>query len=179
MSEPRRALPDDELALRMDALFRRPLMTYFRRRVKNPEEAEDLTQQVFLRLLAAGDADKIDHAGAYVFTIAGNLLKDRGRKAMRRDESGPSLDSSLVDDLVAELAEARTPERVMLGRESLADVLATLDELGERTRDIFILFRLEHMKQREIADLYGIGQSTVERLVAKAALHLLRKYGPS
>ena len=159
----------------MDALFRRPLMTYFRRRVSNFEEAEDLTQQVFLRLLAAGDADKIDHAGAYVFTIASNLLKDRGRKAMRRDESGPSLDSSLV----AELAEARTPERVMLGRESLADVLATLDELGERTRDIFILFRLEHMKQREIANLYGIGQSTVERLVAKAALHLLRKYGPN
>jgi len=154
-------------------------MTYFRRRVRSHEEAEDLTQQVFLRLLAAGATDQIDHASAYVFTIAANLLKDRGRRAMRREDEGPSLDPSLIEDLVADLAEARTPERVMLGRESLADVLATLDELGERTRDVFILFRLEHMKQREIADLYGIGQSTVERLVAKAALHLLRKYGPS
>jgi RNA polymerase sigma factor (sigma-70 family) len=171
--------PENDFAAQMDALFRRPLMSYFRRRVRSHEEAEDLTQQVFLRLLAAGDTGEIEHAGAYVFTIAGNLLKDRGRKTTRRGDDGLSLDEGLIGDLVREMAEARTPERVLLGRESLAGVLATLDELDERTRDIFILFRVEHMKQHEIAALYGIGLSTVERLVTKAALHLLRKYGPN
>jgi RNA polymerase sigma factor (sigma-70 family) len=179
MKDAKRTGPQDEFASRLDALFRRPLMSYFLRRVGSPAEAEDLTQQVFLRLLASGDAGQIDHASAYIFTIAGNLLKDRGRRAARRKEGGPSLDEALVGDLAEALSEARTPERVLLGKQSLAEVLATLGELDERTRDVFILFRLEHMKQREIAALYGIGESTVERLVSKAALHLLRKYGPN
>jgi RNA polymerase sigma-70 factor (ECF subfamily) len=75
--------------------------------------------------------------------------------------------------------EERSPERVLLARESLTKVLACLDELGEKTRDIFILFRLENMKQKDIAALYGIGQSTVEKHVMKAALHLAVRFGTS
>ena len=52
-----------------------------------------------------------------------------------------------------------------MGRESLSEVLDCLEELGERTKSIFILFRLEGMKQKDIAALYGIGLSTVEKQV--------------
>ena len=79
--------------------------------------------------------------------------------------------------LAEEAVEDRSPERVLLGKQTLADVLRTLDNLGEKTRDIYILFRLENMKQREIAALLGIGQSTVEKHVIKATLHLARVYG--
>jgi RNA polymerase sigma factor (sigma-70 family) len=58
-----------------------------------------------------------------------------------------------------------------------ADVLRTLDELGPRTRDIFVLFRLERMKQKDIAALLGIGQGTVEKHVMKAVLHLAARNG--
>ena len=68
--------------------------------------------------------------------------------------------------------EDRDPERVLLARESYAEVLAALDELGQRTRDIYVLFRLESMKQKEIAALFGIARSTVEKEVMKATLHL-------
>jgi RNA polymerase sigma-70 factor (ECF subfamily) len=64
----------------------------------------------------------------------------------------------------------------LLGRHSLLDVLRTLDELGERTRDIFVLFRLERMKQQEIAALYGIRRRTVEKHVMKATVHLARRH---
>ena len=47
---------------------------------------------------------------------------------------------------------------------------------SKRTRNIFILFRLEHMKQKDIAAFYGIGQSTVEKHVMKAVLHLTTRY---
>ena len=79
--------------------------------------------------------------------------------------------------LEAELVEAISPERVLLSEDSLADVLRSLEELGELTRNIFILFRLENMKQKDIAALYGIGQSTVEKHVVKAVLHLAGRYG--
>jgi RNA polymerase sigma factor (sigma-70 family) len=162
----------------LDARFRRPLMSYFKRRVGNHAEAEDLTQQVFMRLLAADDFERVEQAEGYVFTVASNLLNDRGRQAARR--SGPGgigLNLDLVAELTREAMEDRSPERVLLGRETLADVLRTLDALGERTRDIYILFRLENMKQREIAALLGIGQSTVEKHVTKATLQLAHLYG--
>jgi RNA polymerase sigma factor (sigma-70 family) len=162
----------------LDERFRRPLMSYFLRRVGNHAEAEDLTQRVFVRLLGIRDLADIEHIEGYVFTTAGNLLNDRGRKAARQQEGGvPVPNHDLAQEVAFELVEDRSPERVLLGRESLSEVLKSLDQLGEKTRNIFILFRLENMKQREIAELYGIGQSTVEKHVMKATLYLASKYG--
>jgi len=59
----------------------------------------------------------------------------------------------------------------------LVEVLNCLDELGVRTKSIFILFRLEGMKQKDIAELYGIGLSTVEKHVMMAVMHLARRFG--
>jgi len=75
--------------------------------------------------------------------------------------------------------EARSPERVLLSEDALGEVLQALQELGELTRNIFILFRLESMKQKDIATLYGISQSTVEKHVMKAVLHLATRCGPT
>ncbi|ATQ44609.1 RNA polymerase sigma factor [Caulobacter mirabilis] len=156
--------------------LREPLLRFFGRRVGDRAEVEDLTQQVFMRLLGARETETIENIDAFAFRIATNLLHDRGRAHVRRPE--------VVQDFTApgaegtrHLVEDISPERVFVGRETLGEVLATLDELGERTRDIFVLFRIEKMKQRDIAALYGIGQSTVEKHVMKAVLHLTRKYG--
>ena len=73
--------------------------------------------------------------------------------------------------------EDRGPERVLQGYESLSEVLSTLNELSERTRDIFILFRLENMKQRDIALAFGITVKAVEKHVLKAVTHLARRWG--
>ena len=77
--------------------------------------------------------------------------------------------------LESQLVEAISPERVLLSEDSLADVLRSLEELSELTRNIFILFRLENMKQKDIAALYGIGQSTVEKHVMRAMMHLSKR----
>ena len=75
------------------------------------------------------------------------------------------------------LVEDVSPERVLLARETLAEVLGALAELEDRTRDIFILSRLENLPQREIAALYGISVSAVEKHVAKAVLFLASDLG--
>jgi RNA polymerase sigma-70 factor (ECF subfamily) len=56
-------------------------------------------------------------------------------------------------------------------------VLACLDALDERTKNIFILFRLEGMRQKDIAAAYGISVSTVEKHVMAAVLHLAKRFG--
>jgi RNA polymerase sigma-70 factor (ECF subfamily) len=52
-----------------------------------------------------------------------------------------------------------------------------LRDLPERTRTIFLLFRLENMKQREIADMLGISVRTVEQHVVRASVHLRDRLG--
>lgn len=167
------ATSDDVLLSAIDARYRRALISFFLRRVRDACEAEDLTQQAFLRLMSSVHRGEVENIEPFLFTIAANLVRDYHRRATRRSvDLTVSVDTGLIDALTQELVEDRSPERVLIGRQTVADVLRALDELGERTRDIFILFRLENMKQRDIAALYGISQSTVEKHVARAVLHL-------
>ena len=170
--------PVEQLRSELAARFRRPLVTFFLRRIKDRSLAEDLTQDVLLKVIRASERGQIERADSYVFKVAINLLRDHRRRALR---AGPALFLPIEEDsdgyLEAQLVEAISPERVLLSEDSLADVLRSLEDLGELTRNIFILFRLENMKQKDIAALYGIGQSTVEKHVMKAVLHLANRYG--
>lgn len=161
----------------LDKSFRLPLIAYFLRRVGDRNEAEDLTQEVLLRVLRNVDVVDVPRAKAYIFTAAANLLRDRARQAaVRQTESRASLDDPsafAARDLVEEIS----PERVLLGKETLQDVLAALGELSERTRDIFVLYRIEKMKQHEIASLFGLSLSAVEKHVVKAIAHLSKRFG--
>jgi RNA polymerase sigma-70 factor (ECF subfamily) len=163
------------------ARFRRPLLSYFRRRVREPQDAEDLTQEVFLRLARCDES--VRNPDIFVFRIAANLLRDRARMASTHHLA----DHNSLDEVDARSAAAgvwdeglldeRQPERILLGQESLTEVVEVLGELGGRTRDIFLLFRLEAMPHRGIASLYGITVSAVEKHIAKASAHLAWRFG--
>ena len=64
------------------------------------------------------------------------------------------------------------PERVLIGKESIQGLIEALNGLHEETRDTFLLCRLEHMTHRELAELYGISVSAVEKRIAKALAHI-------
>lgn len=149
--------------------FRAPLLRFFGRRVEG-SEAEDLTQEVFLRLLRKR-LPTIPQAAthAYIFKIAANLLRDRARRAATHQQTAHcALEETIEADLLAEI----DAERVLIGRESLRLVLDALEELDERTRNIFLLFRLEGMRQRQIGEMYGMTAGAVEKRVLKASAHL-------
>jgi RNA polymerase sigma-70 factor (ECF subfamily) len=155
--------------------LRAPLMRFFLRRVSEPAEAEDLVQDVFARLLAVADREQIADSKAFVFRIALNLLNDRGRRAARRrDAQLAVIDPHRVSEVTLEFVEDQTPERVLQARDDVASVAAALNQLNERTRDIYLLFRLENMKQAKIAELFGISRSTVEKEIMRANIHLAK-----
>lgn len=163
-----------ELLADLDRRFRLALLAYFGRRVANPAEAEDLTQDVFERLLRSLETRPIINAEALVFRIAVNLLRDRARKARSH-----GFEIAISSEAMAEIAEALTvdfsPERVVLGERTLEEVLFALDELDERTRAMFYLYRFEQLKIREIAGIYGISSSGVEKQIRKALVHVTRR----
>ena len=131
--------------------FRAALLGYFRRRVSDAAEAEDLVQEVFLRMLRRGDMTSIEDARGYLFETAYSVLIARARRL-----------------------EARHPaEYERFNHEALCSASAALLELPELTRRIFVLRRLEDMKYSHIAGLLGISMSAVEKHMARAVSHLL------
>jgi RNA polymerase sigma-70 factor (ECF subfamily) len=167
-----------DLRARLDSRFHAPLMAFFLRRIRDRADAEDLTQETLLRVIGAQAVTRVEHAESYVFTVASNLLKDHRRKSQRFEPAiCIPIEEAVASELEAQLVEDLSPERVLLSKDSLQEALALLEELGERTRDIFILFRLENMKQKDIARAYGIGQSTVEKHVMRAVMHLAARQG--
>lgn len=163
-----------QLLAQLDRRFRSALLAYFGRRVRSNSEAEDLTQDVFERVLRSLEHGPILNAEALVFRIAVNLLRDRARKVQTH-----GLEEPIPADAVTDLADALTvdlsPERVVLGEKALEEALSVLDELGERTRAMFYLYRFENLKVREIADMFGISVSGVEKNLDRALLHLTRR----
>jgi RNA polymerase sigma-70 factor (ECF subfamily) len=109
-----------------------------------------------------------------VFVTAANLLKDRFRFQLTRRINAHRSLHDIQENSVSPpaLIEDRTPERVLNGRDALKDFIASLEDLGERRRDIFILAHIEHMHQGEIAKLFGISVSAVEKHLTKAINHL-------
>lgn len=162
----------------LDSRYHRPLMAYFAKRVKRYSDAEDLTQETLLRILGSPALAELQHAEAYVFTVASNLLKEYRRKSQRfNPKLCVRIEDALASELESELVEDVTPERQLLNSDSLKEAFSLLDELGERTRDIFVRFRLENVKQKDIAAAFGISQSTVEKHVMRVAMHLAARQG--
>jgi RNA polymerase sigma-70 factor (ECF subfamily) len=148
--------------------YRAALNAYFTRRVRNWAEAEDMTQEVLLRVARMEHPQGIRTAEAFLFQVARNLLRDRARAEKSRGERYAQVHER------QDSAEELSPERVLQSRETLRSVLTALGRLNERTRDIFVLHRLENMKYHEIAKLYGISQSAVEKHMMKAIASVAR-----
>jgi RNA polymerase sigma-70 factor (ECF subfamily) len=143
-------------------------MAFFMRRAASHSDAEDMTQELFAKL-ATAQTGTMDNADAYIFQMAANLLRDRGRREKVRAHYRASVQAGGGD------LEPLDPSRVLLGRESLGEVSDALRELPDRTRAIFLLFRLEGMKQSDLADLYGISVSAVQKHIFKAMTHLTKR----
>jgi RNA polymerase sigma factor (sigma-70 family) len=152
----------------LNARYRPALLAFFARRLRNSTEAEDLTQEVFVRLANARDRE-IENSDAYIFQIAANILRDRSRRERVRSDF-----RSELGYLESTAVETLDPDRFLESRETLAEIIAALHELPERTRSIFMLVRLENLKQAEIAAHYGISVSAVEKHLGKAVLRLAR-----
>jgi len=147
------------------------LKQYFRRKTGSMDEAEDLTQELFLRITARTGQAEVRHPEAYLFISAANLLRDRARR-LRTRRSALGGDEASVCSLALAVGDDLTPERILDGRNSLDQVLRLIEQLSDRTKAIFVLHRLEHLSQREISVRLNISVSAVEKHVSKALSHI-------
>lgn len=149
---------------------RRWLTGYFRRRVREDADVEDLVQDVFTRIVTRESPEPIKNLGSYVMKMASSVIADRGRRRLVRHAD---LHLSFDPDLHA--GEEIDPERVLRGKEELNAAVAALLVLPERTRTVFLLRRLEGYSYRDIAAHLGISVSAVEKHLVKAVTHLSKE----
>ncbi|HEY4032253.1 MAG TPA: RNA polymerase sigma factor [Caulobacteraceae bacterium] len=142
------------------------LRRHFRKRGAGAD-AEDLVQEVFLRLQIASDRVEIDNVEGYIFRIANNVLISRHRHDL---VEGRPFRDPLPDDIAS--PEQMSPERILLGREHWIRLQAGILALPTRARQAFLLHRFEGMTYAAIARRMGVSTSAVEKLIGRA-LHQL------
>ncbi len=146
----------------------------------SPEVAEDLTQDVFLRVYRARTKyEPGAKFSTWLFTIAGNVAKNAARSQNRRREiveadTKPSPDdsqSNLISGIALE-ASSLMPARLVEGEERAAQVRAAVQALGERQRMALMLSRFENMSYVEIAESMGLTTKAVKSLLSRARVNL-------
>lgn len=145
----------------------RNLLRMVRRATRNRDDAEDLLHTAFVRLSEYGKSAEIRNPSAFLVRTAVNLAVDEQRHRHVRNE----LDDS-ADYLIAISDDQPLQSEALAARERLKRVEAGLAMLSPRTREIFLMHRIDGLKYREIAERLGITVSAVEKQVAKASLFL-------
>lgn len=155
----------------INTAYRPALVSYFARRIHSTVEAEDLTQEVLMRL-AGADLKSIENPEAYLFSIASNLLRDRARRERVRSNIRQEISQS--PELGIEMLD---PHRVAEGQDMLDSMYAALAELPEKTRRIFVLYRIENVSRKTIADQFGLCESSIDKHVSRAMGYLIDRLG--
>jgi len=131
-----------------------PLFLYVKKRVNNPEDAKDLTQEVFYKL-SKSSCDSIDNVKSWMYTIAKNTITDFYRKKKIYTEEVSV--NSVCFEIEAENTSLELSECVSL----------FVEELPEEYRFIMTLSELKEIPQKEIAKQLNMNYATVRSKVQR------------
>jgi RNA polymerase sigma-70 factor (ECF subfamily) len=132
--------------------------------LRNPSDAEDAVQEAFLRVLRHRDTlHEVRDQRVWLIRIVWNIVLDRKRRAKTRPET----------DDVAELArvlpsDSLTAEQIASAAQHHAHVLACIEQLPAKEREVLMLSAFEELSSVEIAAVLGITESSVRSRLFRA-----------
>ena len=168
------AIPDDEFSHEL-ACYRDPIRRYVLSMVRDDAEAEDLTQEAFLRAHAKRSTlEDPARLAPWLYRIATNACYDRFRQASYRNRP-QSLDAAVGEDTEADRTEALADpaprlDKVMEQKEMSTCVQQYLVGLSDSYRAVILLHDIEGLTNPEIAAMLGASLSTI-----KIRLHRARE----
>jgi RNA polymerase sigma-70 factor (ECF subfamily) len=148
------------------------LVGFFRRLGAGASEAEDLTQEVFLKLFQSARTYQPQRAfGAYALRVARNAWIDHRRRRAVRPAPAPAQgeDEGDAQDLFARTASAEaSPESLAERRDELLLLAAAVRQLPERQLAAFELAVIQGLPYAEIGELLDVPVGTVKSRVFNA-----------
>ncbi len=143
------------------------LRAQLRRRGCTHEDAEDLIQQAYLRVFEYCRRGEVREPEKVLVRTVSNLSlnarRDQGRRPM---VEGPLEEMLLVD-------AAPLPDEALAAQERLRQVVSKLESVDPRSREAFLLHRVDGLSYQQIARQMGVSVSTVEKRIARAMAALL------
>lgn len=137
------------------------------------QDMEDIVQEAFVRLYSRDEAaGPVGNIRAFIRRTARNLLIDRFRAGVFTEQTTAEEALALMAD------EAASPERIVMGREAWDAVARELDRLPEKTRTLFLQYRLGAATLRELARLHQTPRSTVYEQIRGVVEKLNNAAGP-
>ncbi|MBO9601867.1 MAG: RNA polymerase sigma factor [Novosphingobium sp.] len=143
------------------------LRAFMLRRTGDPEVADELVQEVWLRIAADADVTGLGNPDSWLQKIAVNLTLNWLKSHRFRSR----FTSAMLDDFDA-ADEAPDPERTALARQGVEYLKDVIEELPHRQRQAFILYRGEGLSLKETAKRMEIKVITVQVLAAQALRYL-------
>jgi RNA polymerase sigma-70 factor (ECF subfamily) len=164
----------EELVMR----YQGRLITVLEHLVHRRDVAEDLAQEVFLRVYRAR-ASYVPGAkfSTWLFTIANNVASNALRSRARRREVNVAPDAAGDDkspplERMAKAASGLMPTRQLDKVEASEVIRAAIDSLGERQKMALLLSKFEGMSYTDIADTMGLTVQAVKSLLSRARTNL-------
>jgi len=132
--------------------------------LRNAADAEDAVQETFLRVLRHRDAlDEVRDRRVWLIRIVWNIVLDRKRRAKTRPETDD------VEELARVLpSTGLSAEEAAAAAQHHAHVLACVDKLPRKERQVLMLSAFEDLTSVEIAAVLGITESSVRSRLFRA-----------
>ncbi len=152
--------------------YRRPMVSFMYRMAHNSAAAEDLAQEVFLRVYRSrGNYEASAKFTTWLYRIATNLAVNYARDTRHeRAENTVSLDEPDENTgLTMDIADGSlSAEEMLVRRERLAAIREKVQALPERQRLAVVMHKYQQMDYREIAEVLKLSESATKSLLFRA-----------
>jgi RNA polymerase sigma-70 factor (ECF subfamily) len=157
------------------------LLRYFTRLANDSALAEDIVQDLYLKITALSPDYEVEDPVAFLFKMAHNVYLNQLRalqSGRNRDNAWSEVSRHRIGS--DEIADEPSPETQTAGRQQLQKAMGALGELPDKTQAIFRLHKFDGLSQAEVAARLDISLSSVEKHLSSALKHLMLrlKTGP-
>jgi RNA polymerase sigma factor (sigma-70 family) len=155
------------------------LLRYFAARMGSIAAAEDLVQDIYLKIAALSDDAVVENNAAFLYRVGANLLLDRvrqERRAVARDAAWS--ESKRVTVGGEPVADQPSIEDSVDSRRRLEKLTKAVGELPPQMQRAFRLHKLEGLSHADTAEHMGVSVSAVEKHVSAALKALLKRLAP-
>ena len=156
---------------RLFARHRDAVQAFLYRRIRTKSDAADLAQEVYLRMLRVSDMDALRNPEAYLYTVAGNLLKENA-VVDRRQVTGTGVEEA---EAAEQLSEWPGVDLSVDAARRIARLREVLRQLPPKCCAAIVLKYRYEMSYEEIAQRLGVSAHMVKKYLAQALAHCRRR----